>query len=103
MSNLAISPQTPLKRLHGVGEVIERGLERLGISTVQGLLLFFPYRFEDYSNVVQIADLKPGNVTIHATVEMVRLKRTARRGRLHISWQHRRMLFAGCNLCRTTC
>lgn len=71
---------TPLGRLHGVGIVVSRGLAKLGLLTVMDLLYYFPFRWEDYSMVSTIAALRPGNITIEATVESVRLKRTARRG-----------------------
>ena len=73
----------PVNVLDGVGPKVAALLKRLGIKTIQDLLLHFPRDYNDYSEVTQIASLKPGEVTVLGTVENVR-GRYVRRG-LHIT------------------
>jgi ATP-dependent DNA helicase RecG len=56
---------TSLAKLSGVGERLRSKLERLGLHTVRDLLYHFPARYEDYSELVAVADLAPG---MHATI-----------------------------------
>ncbi|MGK2960413.1 MAG: ATP-dependent DNA helicase RecG [Candidatus Malihini olakiniferum] len=56
----------PLNTLTGVGASQAAKLARLGLETVQDLLLHLPLRYEDRTNLYAIRDLLPG---IYATVE----------------------------------
>lgn len=67
----------------GVGDAAVQKLAILGVHTVEDLLYFFPRRYDDFSHVVPIAQLQPGNVTVKARVESV-TGRHIRRG-LHIT------------------
>ncbi|MCC7008880.1 MAG: ATP-dependent DNA helicase RecG [Acidobacteria bacterium] len=51
---------TPLQFLKGVGPRRAADLERVGLITVEDLLLRFPLRYEDRAVVVPIAALEPG-------------------------------------------
>jgi len=73
----------PTTSIVGVGEKLALILRRLGIVSVQDVLLNFPRAYNDYSQVVKISELEPGSVTIRAKVESV-TGRYARRG-LHIT------------------
>lgn len=73
----------PVTTVKGVGEVLAGKLSSLGIRSVGDLLYFFPRRYEDFSSVVPIAELKPGPVTVRGRVESV-TGRHIRRG-LHIT------------------
>lgn len=55
----------------------------LGIRTVDDLIDYYPRRYEDYSTVTPVGQLKPGTVTIQATIKQAK-GRYARRG-LHIT------------------
>ena len=46
--------------LTGVSDKTEAKLERLGISTIRDLLLFFPRRYEDFTSITPIAFVRPG-------------------------------------------
>lgn len=74
---------TPVTDLKGVGDEIAGKLRRLGVSSVTELLENYPRRYEDYSNVQIIKNIKPGTVTIKAEIKQAR-GRYARRG-LHIT------------------
>ena len=48
----------PITRLKGVGPAQSQKLEKLGIRTLQDLLLHLPHRFEDRTKITPIFDLK---------------------------------------------
>ena len=67
MSSLNTYPITELK---GVGPKMAERLKKLGIQTVQDLLLHLPLRYEDRTRVVAINQLLPHtHVCIEATIE----------------------------------
>lgn len=51
-----VNLSTPLKNLPHVTPKYTKTLEKLGLHTVQDLLLYFPFRYEDYRKVVPISD-----------------------------------------------
>lgn len=78
-----MTTNSPITELKGVGEEIAKSLANLGVKTVGDLLHNFPRRYEDYSNVVPVAKLRPGQVTIETTIGSV-ASRYVRKG-LHIT------------------
>ncbi|MBQ4796837.1 ATP-dependent DNA helicase RecG, partial [Pectobacterium versatile] len=56
----------PLSTLAGVGASQAEKLARLGLETVQDLLLHLPLRYEDRTHLYLINDVLPG---MYATVE----------------------------------
>lgn len=50
----------PVTRLHGVAQRVAERLARLGIATVQDLLLHLPMRYQDRTRIIPIAELQPG-------------------------------------------
>ncbi len=74
------SPATEIK---GVGGEVAKKLAVLGVKTVSELIDYYPRRYDDYSDVLAINQIKPGPVTIKATVKSS-ARRYARRG-LHIT------------------
>lgn len=69
--------------LKGVGEAVAKKFAVLGIKTVGDLLDYYPRRYEDYSEINNIAQLKPGVVTIEAEIKQAK-GRYVRRG-MHIT------------------
>lgn len=58
---------------------VER-LKKIGIVSVRDLLMHFPYRYEDFSSIKPIHDLRPGeSATIQGTLRDIRNLRTFRR------------------------
>ncbi len=53
---------TPLTYIKGVGPARAAMLEAKGLTTVEDLLGYFPFRYEDRSNVKTIAQLAPGEM-----------------------------------------
>ncbi|MBI4034277.1 ATP-dependent DNA helicase RecG [Candidatus Saccharibacteria bacterium] len=74
---------SPIIELKGVGEELAKKLAVVGVKTIGDLIDNFPRRYEDYSNVVEIARLKPGPVTLKAKVGQIK-GRYVRRG-MHIT------------------
>lgn len=77
---MALKLETSITQIAGVGEVLASKLKHLGIYTVRELLYYFPFRYEDFSQVSKIDDLQPGQlVTIAVQIEMIGAKRSPRR------------------------
>ena len=72
-----------LENLKGIGPETLKKLNRLGLATFEELLEYYPRRYEDYSVIEPIKDIKPGPVTIQIYVKQVQ-GRYVRRG-LHIT------------------
>lgn len=65
----ALDVDSPVGRLPGVGPAYAARLPRLGINTVRDLLYHFPRRYNDFSAMRKISQLKLGEVeTIAGTV-----------------------------------
>ena len=73
----------PVTELKGVGEELAKKLALLDIHSLNDLIEYYPRRYEDYSKVVPIAEMRPGIVTLQATISQV-VGRYVRRG-LHIT------------------
>jgi len=70
----------PVSSLKTVGPAFEKRLYRLGIQTIKDLLLYFPFRYEDFRSVVPISQLRDGmQVTIRGKIELIGAKRSPRR------------------------
>lgn len=81
MNSSMIPLGTPLSGIQSINSRFISKLEKLGIRTVRDLLWHFPVRYEDFSEVYQIADLAPGQyATVQGVIEDVRARR---------SWQRR--------------
>jgi len=49
---------TPIEKIPNIGLTYQKRLKKLGIKTVHDLLFHFPHRYEDFSNIVKISELK---------------------------------------------
>ena len=74
---------SPLSSIKGVGNELTLKYKTLRLNSVADLIDHLPSRYEDYSNVVSIADMKPGPVTIKVVIKQAK-GRYVRRG-LHIT------------------
>src|SRR3989338_8573265 len=57
--SMGISLESPIKTLTRVGQSASGRLKKLGLTTVRDLLFYYPSRYEDYSAIVAIRDLRP--------------------------------------------
>src|ERR1035437_9996545 len=72
---------SPLFEVLGAKNVFLKRLEKLGIKTVGELLRHFPARYDDFSRIVSIGELTPGEeATVQGIVQDVDTKYTRRRG-----------------------
>lgn len=56
-----------------IDKKLEKDLSKLGIHTNSDLLFYFPFRYEDFSNVAKIANLKEGDqISIKATIKEIK-------------------------------
>lgn len=72
-----------LELLSGVGQSTAPKLKQLGIRNLEDLINYYPRRYDDYSTLTQIAKLKPGTVSVKATIKQI-TGRYMRRG-MHIT------------------
>lgn len=76
---------TPLTSLNRIGTIRASHLRRLDLETVGDLLLYFPFRYDDFRSTVQIKDLQAGQtVTIVGEIQLIQNKRSPRR-RMYIT------------------
>jgi ATP-dependent DNA helicase RecG len=74
---MIITLETPIIQLNKIGEKLEKRFNNLSIKTAQDLLYHFPFRYEDYSKIVKIRNIKVGEpVTVKAKIELIKNKRS---------------------------
>ncbi|MDO8582217.1 MAG: ATP-dependent DNA helicase RecG [bacterium] len=72
--------ETPITAIPRYGKLFAKRLLKLKITTVRDLLLYFPFRYDDLSNVVPIAEAKvDAPVTIRGTITAIANRRSFRR------------------------
>ncbi|MAG29253.1 ATP-dependent DNA helicase RecG [bacterium] len=71
---------TPIEKLTRVGNVTANRLANLGIGNVKDLLLHYPVRYEDYSNILATNALAENQLgTIFGTIKSIETKKTPRK------------------------
>lgn len=71
---------TPLKSISRITPKYAKLLESLGLKTIEDLLLYFPFRYDDFSRVVLPSEEHLGEtVTIEGIVEKIKVNRIFRR------------------------
>ncbi len=71
---------TKINKLYGVGEKIAGRLKKLDLNTLEDLLFYWPFRYDDYSHISPISSLKPNIITnIVGTIELIQNKRSPRK------------------------
>jgi len=74
---------TKIKELNKVGKTVASRLKRLGIFCVSDLIYHFPFRYEDYSDIVKIKDLQNGQMTsVRGKIELIKNKRSYRKKKI---------------------
>ncbi len=77
---MALTLNTRISELQGIGSKYEEKLKKLGIVSVENMLLYFPRRWEDFSKITEIASAKaPGTYCIEGNIWSIGNKRSARR------------------------
>lgn len=70
--------RTPLQAIKGVGDKTADQFRLAGLVTVGDLITFLPRAYEDFSEVVSIANIKPGKSTIRARCESISTRQVRR-------------------------
>jgi ATP-dependent DNA helicase RecG len=52
--------EAEIEKITGIGPKLQKRLKKLGIKTVKDLLLHFPHRYEDFSNLIKVCQIKEG-------------------------------------------
>jgi len=73
---------TSLDKIKGIGPKTFEALGSAGLKTVEDALNFLPRRYDDFSEVVKISDLQPGNVAVRAKCESISTRHVRRGMRL---------------------
>lgn len=72
--------ETDITNINRVGTATAKRLKSLGIETIQDLLFYFPFRYDDFSKISKISELVAGtNASVVGQVELIQNKRSFRR------------------------
>jgi ATP-dependent DNA helicase RecG len=72
--------QTPISELTRVGKTTAGRLKNLGLETVEDLVFYFPFRYEDYSQIKPIQKVVPNEpVTVKGKIQLIANRRSYRR------------------------
>ncbi len=70
---MAVHLNSSVAELPGVGDKAFKDFKNMGISSVKDLLLAMPFRYDDFSQVKKIANVRPGHpVTVVGTVSSIK-------------------------------
>jgi len=68
---------TPAAALTRVGKTTASRLKKLGLETVEDLIFYFPYRWQDFSQIFSIAEVKPGDgVSVRGKIQLINNRRS---------------------------
>ncbi len=71
---------TPVNKIPRIGAEYQKKLKRLGIKTVRDLLWHFPHRYQDFSNLTPISEVKIGEtVCIQGEIVEIKISQTWKR------------------------
>jgi ATP-dependent DNA helicase RecG len=86
---MALALDSPVSSLPGVGPSRAQHLKQKGIATLEELLYYFPFRYEDRIHFTRLGDLHPGQLACVQvevlTAGLVRLRGRGRRGIFHLA------------------
>ncbi len=76
----AMNLSTPIENIARIGPVFKKKLKKLGIKTIQDLFFHFPHRYEDFSNLIPISEIKINEIcTVHGKILEIKTTRTWKR------------------------
>jgi len=85
---MSLSLSTEVSDISKVGKTIAGRLKKLGILNVEDLIFYYPFRYQDFSQVSKISELNPAEslATIKGKIEIIENRR---------SWKTRKTLTEG--------
>jgi ATP-dependent DNA helicase RecG len=76
---------TTLDQIYGIGPNIYKKLQKLGLNKVEDILTYYPFRYDDYSQIKKIKDLQnEETATVQGTITLINNKR-AKTKRMNIT------------------
>jgi ATP-dependent DNA helicase RecG len=83
---MAIHLNSSVKNLTGIGKKAAADLRNLGVVSVEDLLLYFPYRYDDFSKTKPIPELEKGDiVTLRVTIQSIETRPAKNRRKLKLT------------------
>jgi len=80
-----ITLDTEIIKISRVGQVTAKKLAKIDIKTINDLLFYFPYRYDNFGSIASIKNLKAGDrANIVGQIEIIQNKRSWRR-RMYIT------------------
>jgi ATP-dependent DNA helicase RecG len=74
---MAVTLNSDISELAGVGDAYAKKLNKLGISTIRDLLFYFPRRFDDFSKITPISNVKVGEtISVRGSILDISSKRS---------------------------
>jgi len=74
---MKIALSTPVSEISRVGKTTAIRLKKLGIETASDLIFYYPFRWEDFSQISEIAELTPSSiVTIRGKIQLIKNRRS---------------------------
>jgi ATP-dependent DNA helicase RecG len=68
---------TPVLNISRVGKSIASRLQRLGIETTSDLIFYYPFRWQDFSQISEIAKLTPAEaITVKGQIQLIKSRRS---------------------------
>ncbi len=68
---------TPVTEMKTVGKKLAETLARLGLKSAADLLSYYPFRYEDFSRIIPIAEVQSAqSVTVRGKIELIANKRS---------------------------
>nr|MBD3359308.1 ATP-dependent DNA helicase RecG [Candidatus Buchananbacteria bacterium] len=72
--------ETSIEKLTSVGKTTARLLNKIGINTVFDLIYYFPFRYDDFSQIIKINQLLPNQtVTVKGKIILINNRRSFRK------------------------
>jgi len=82
---MKINFDTAISELPRVGNILTKRLAKLGLKKVSDLLFYYPFRYDDFSQIISIAKVQPNTTaTIKAKINLIATKRSPRK-RIYIT------------------
>ena len=79
----AMNLQSKVSEFNRVGQVLAKRLRHLGVETVEDLLFFFPFRYEDFERITPIGELEEGQaITVKGIIEVIANRRSSRKRKM---------------------
>jgi ATP-dependent DNA helicase RecG len=74
---------TLIPQLTPVGKTVARRLKKLGLETAQDLLFYYPFRYDDFSQITTIDKLQPDTkASIKGKIEIIQNKRSPKKRKI---------------------